>query len=257
MAKGVSIKFKSYSETVPALLETLNLSKELKKHNKIIILPSISEKEPLPVGFIDAVLSYSIKNKNPVAEVLIAAGAEGIDTLDVFNSLGYSSLSEKHNIGIVDLNNSEVEEFFSPDFIKFEKIFFPKILKESFVISLSNLTYNDETEINGSIPNMLSAFPTKHYKGLFTQKKTKIRKFPIKYSIHDINLCKTPNLAILDTSERGILIAGQPLEVDKHAAKLLGRDWKTVPYIRIISDSNEERQSRQPTPSASLDLPKP
>ena len=43
MAKGVSIKFRSYSETVPRLLDLINLKKELKKHSKIVLKPHLGE----------------------------------------------------------------------------------------------------------------------------------------------------------------------------------------------------------------------
>ena len=36
MAKGVSIKFKSYKETIPSLLNAIHLERELKRYDKII-----------------------------------------------------------------------------------------------------------------------------------------------------------------------------------------------------------------------------
>ena len=45
-----------------------------------------------------------------------------------------------------------------------------------------------------------------------------------------------PNLAIIDASEKNVLLAGQPIEVDKQAAKLLGKDWKQVGHLRLIDE---------------------
>lgn len=46
-----------------------------------------------------------------------------------------------------------------------------------------------------------------------------------------------PSLAIVDAHSYGALLAGQPLEVDKQAAKLLGMDWKGVAHLRLIEES--------------------
>ena len=241
MAKGVSIKFRSYSETLPRLLELINLSKELKKHSKIILKPSVRQFEgekslSTPVAFLEQVLRYCLKNKNPVSEVFIAEGVDGADTMDLFNKLGYSKLAERYSVGLIDLNNTEVEKVEAHDFQRFSEIMYPKILKEGFVISLPLLAEDAETDIQGALSNMLGAFPSKHYKGFFSKTKNKIRKWPIKYAVYDILKCKMPDFAIMDSSEKGVIIAGLPLEVDKQAAKLLNIDWRYISYLKMVEE---------------------
>lgn len=242
MAKGVSIKFRSYSETVPRLLELINLGKELKKHSKIILKPYIRPDEgekilATPVAFVEQVLRFCLKNKNPVSEIFIAEGVDGADTIEMFNKLGYSKLAERYAVGLVDLNNSEVEQMEQYDFLKFSEIKYPKILKDGFVISMPILAPDTETVFIGALSNMLGAFPSKHYKGFFSKTKSKIRKWPIKYSIHDILKCKIPDFAIIDSSEKGVILAGLPQEVDKQASKLLGLEWKDVGHLRLVEES--------------------
>ncbi len=251
MAKGVSIKFRTYSETIPRLLELINLSKELKKHSKIVLKPSlkplVGEKSlSTPVAFVEQVLRFCLKNKNPVAEVFIAEGADGVDTTELFNQLGYAKLAERYSVGLIDLNNTEVERIEEYDFMKFDEIMYPKILKESFVISLPYLTTDEETSMSGALSNMLGAFPSAYYKGFFTKKKSKIRNWPIKYSVHDILKCKMPDFALIDSSERGVIFAGIPKEVDKQAAKLLGLDWREVGYIRLVEENFLEKPDKEP-----------
>ena len=241
MAKGVSIKFRSYSETIPRMLELINLGKELKKHSKIVLKPSLVPAEgekslSTPVAFVEQVLRFCIMNKNPVSEVFIAEGAEGADTMDIFNQLGYTKLAERYAVGLIDLNHTEVEKTERHDFQRFSEIMYPKILKDAFVISLPLLAENEETDISGSLSNMLGAFPAKHYKGFFTKSKSKIRKWPIKYSIYDILKCKMPDFAVIDSSEKGVVLAGLPLEVDKQAARLLGLDWKYVSHLKMVEE---------------------
>jgi uncharacterized protein (DUF362 family) len=230
MVKGVSIKFKSYEETIPKLLDLIQLQKELKKYDKIVLKPSLVYSD-YPQ------LEYCIKNKNPVAEVFIAEGADGIDTFDLFDAHGFKDLAEKYSIGLIDLNSTETQQIEHPDFQRFQSIHYPTILRDSFVISLPKLSEDSETEIASSISNMLGAFPSSHYKGYFSKTKNKIRKWPIKYSIHDIIKCKPPEFAIIDASEQGHILAGHPLEMDKQASKLLGREWKTVQHLKLLDDS--------------------
>jgi uncharacterized protein (DUF362 family) len=242
--KGASIKFKSFEETVPKILDLLKLQRELKKYDKIVLKPYLakSPEESTPKKFVESVLKFCLEHKNPVAEVFIAEGADGEETSELFNEQGYKILAEKYPVSLIDLNQAETQEIEKFDFLKFPSIKYPKVLLESFVISLPKLSENKETEISGALSNMLGAFPAEHYSGFFSRGKNKIRKWPIKYSVHDIVKCKLPDFAIVDASEKGVLLAGLPLEIDKQAAKLLGKSWKEVPYIKTIEESLSEKE---------------
>ncbi len=238
MTKGASIKFKSYQETVPTLLDLLKLERELKKYDKIVLKPYLSDnkEESTPKEFLEAVLQFCLKNKNPVAEVFIAEGSDGFSTEELFYSYGLSNLAEKYQVGLVDLNSAETEIVQNEKFLKFSEINYPKILLNSFIISLPKLSDHAEFGLIGSLSNMVGAFPSSHYKGFFSTEKNKIRKWPIKYSIHDITKAKMPNFTIVDASEKGIIMAGLPLEIDKQAAKLLNKDWQRVPYLNLMHE---------------------
>jgi uncharacterized protein (DUF362 family) len=237
MVKGASIKFTNYQESVPKLLSLLKVSEELKKYDKIILKPNINKDSHTPVEFVEAVLQFCMNDKNPLTEVFIADGADGEDTMEMFESLGYQDLAEKYSIGLIDLNNTETEEIIDGEFLKFEEINYPKILLNSCVLSLPVLEEGIETEILDSLSNMLGAFPSRHYAGFFSLKKNKIRKWPIKYSIHDVLRCKMPNFTIIDASQQGQIIAGLPIEVDKQAAKLMDKDWKSIPHLKLIDEA--------------------
>lgn len=244
MVKGVSVKFKSYQTTVPALLKLIKLSDELKKHSKIILKPLLrsSDSANTPIEFVESVLKFCKEHKSPDAELLIAEGSDGENTTDMFNLSGYRALAEKYSVGLIDLNDAEVEEVLDGEFLRFQRIFYPKILMDAFIISLPPLNEDEETEIMASLPNMLGVFPSPYYKGFFTTKKSGIRKWPLRYSIHDILKCRMPGLAVVDASKQGFILAGQPLEIDKQSAKLLGRDWKSIQYLRLLDQSFEEEQ---------------
>jgi len=239
MAKGLSVKFKSYEATIPKILDVIGLSKELKKYDKIVLKPGLfsdikEDPQNTRIDFVDVILKYIIGNKNPVAEVFIAEGSDGNDTLLLFDKFGYKTLAEKYDISLIDLNNSETEEINSKYFLKFSSIKYPKLLSESFLISLASLAESNELKINASIPNLVGIFPSKHYKGIFSKNKSKIRKWPIEYSIHDIYFCKRPNLSVIDASDKGYILVGQALEVDKQAAKILEKNIKEIRYLDLI-----------------------
>jgi uncharacterized protein (DUF362 family) len=246
MAKGVSIKFRSYLESVPAILNLIGLPKELSKHNSIVLKPRIQPNgDNTPKDFVEAVLAFCLENKNPDAKVFIAEGVDGEETIDLFQKEGYKELAEKYSVSLLDLNEAETTEINSPEFLQFDKISYPKILSESFVISLPKLSETAEDTMEASLSNMLGAFPASHYTGFFSSKKTKIRKWPIKYSIHDILKCKMPDFALIDASHLGVLLAGLPLEVDKQASKLLGKDVKSVAHLKMIDESIALKAERE------------
>ena len=241
MTKGAAIRLKSYEETIPRFLEILGLSKELKKYDKVVLKLSLNKyhdkeltEEKVSPKFIEEVVKFCVNNKNPITEIFIVEGADGKDTIKLFEELGITKIAEKYNVSLIDLNESETENVFSPKFSKFQEIAYPKILKDSFVITLPKLTENSEIDMSGAISSMIGAYPAKVYKGWFSKEKKKIRKWPIKFAIHDIIQCKMPDFAIVDASEKGVLIAGMPLEVDKQAARILGFNWEEIDYLKLI-----------------------
>lgn len=239
MVKGVSIKFRSYSETVPKLLQLTKFENELKKHSTILLKPGLRNKQSTstPVEFTEQVLKYCLANKSSDASVMIVEGSDGEDTEDMFEEQGYKKLAEKYSVGLIDLNTSEIEEIRDGEFIKFESIKYPKILLNSFIVSLPKLSQDSELEMNGSLSNMIGAFPSDHYQSWFAKRKNKIRREHSKYAIHDILRCKMPDTAIIDASDKGFIFLGNPLEIDKQAAKLLKGDWRSVQHLRLVDES--------------------
>ena len=51
-----------------------------------------------------------------------------------------------------------------------------------------------------------------------------------------------PDLAIIDASAKGSLLAGQPLEMDKQAARLLGKEWKSIQHLKLLDESFSPRE---------------
>jgi uncharacterized protein (DUF362 family) len=239
MAKGVSVKFTSYSDTLPRLLNLLKFDVELQNHQKVVIKPFLRDSLSVYTNpsLVEQVLRYCLDHKLEATQIFIAEGSDGENTMELFEKVGYKKLAERYHVGLVDLNEAELENTLSTSFSKFESISYPKLLKEAFVISLAPLAVDLELGMIASLSNMIGAFSMKKYKGFFSKKKNKIRRWPLAYSVNDIVQCKMPDFAIVDASDKGHLFAGKPLDMDKQAARLLGKDTKAVAYLRLVEES--------------------
>ena len=238
MAKGIAIKFKSYEETLPYLLRLIKIHEELIKHDRIILKPNLvygNEEYSTKIEFIEPILKFIVDNKSPNTEIFIAEGCDGHETTDILYEKGYFALAEKFGISLIDLNNADVEEITNNNFLGFESIKYPKILMHGFVISLPLLKVHEETGITGSLDNMIGAFPSRYYKGFFSKAKNKLNKYDKKYQIHDIIQCRMPSCGIIDASEKGYILAGQPFEIDKQATKIFGLDWRNIAHLDLIA----------------------
>ena len=49
--------------------------------------------------------------------------------------------------------------------------------------------------------------------------------------------------AIIDSSEKGYVLAGLPFDMDKQAAKLLEKDWMDVKHLALIADSGVKKSA--------------
>ncbi len=247
MVKGVSVKLKSYSETVPKLLALIKLDEELKKHNKIVIKPVInSEKEnSTPMQLVEQVLRFCIRNVSPGTEIFIAEGANGADTEDLFEERGYQKIADQYGIGLIDLNKVASEKIGKNEFKGLSEIMYPTILKDSFIISVPILKKDAQIGLRGSLSAMLGAYPAQYYKGFFSSRKNKLDGTNPHHLVHDIVACKMPHLAVIDFPEKGIIISGKPLDMDKEGAKLLGIEWRSVGYLRTLDDTLAIQKSKE------------
>jgi len=239
------LDFRSYEESVPALLESCGLARMLKGKRLVILKPNLTcNKAPpttTPVRFVERIVKYIKENSD--AKIIIAEGSGGNSTQESYHELGYRRIAERYGIELIDLNTSEIVTIKSEMFLRFDEIYFPKIMLDGFVISLPILKEHSQASITVSLKNMLGCFPSRYYSE-GKPWKGKIHKWPIEYSIHDILVCKFPDFAVCDANiaqlgnevhgrpkKIGKLIAGSPLDVDKRGAELLGHEWRRIKHI--------------------------
>ena len=112
MSNVFSVDFISFSKSVPEILEKSAFKKRLSDQAKIILKPNLTTNLPppctTPAELVEEVIKYCQKNSR--AEIIVAEGSGGCDTLTAFKDLKYEYLKEKYKVKLVDLNREERTE---------------------------------------------------------------------------------------------------------------------------------------------------
>ena len=100
---------KSWDESVPAILDAVELSGNIPENKTVLIKPNLVEplQPPIttPVQMVAAIVDY-LQNKRPDLRVVVGEGTGAMqhDTQYVFEELGYTGMASKKGIELVDLN---------------------------------------------------------------------------------------------------------------------------------------------------------
>jgi len=253
MSEIFSVEFISFSKSVPEILERSGMGKLLRNQQKIILKPNLttnlSPPCTTPVQLVEEVIKFCQKNSK--AEVIVAEGSGGCDTLTAFKDLGYNDLAENYQIKLVDLNRQEriEKENFSAKVLK--KIKLPKILFSGFFINLPVLKQHDEAILTCATKNLFGIYLNegliRYFLPHWWNKSELHYKYGVQESIYDLNLYRPSDFILADASigQVGNEIHGQPchppikkllsgfnnLEVDRYCAPFLDLDVKSIPYL--------------------------
>jgi len=245
------VDFCSYEESVPALMGLLGAAQTLGEQKRVVIKPNLVNTSPppitTPVQLVAAIADYVKSVSN--AEIVIAegCGAPLYNTHRPFRKLGYSDLAKSNGMILVDLNDADTMELFDHRCRVFPRFMMPRLLMDSFLISVPVLKKHFLAKVTLTMKNMLGCAPPDHYGG-FIWKKSRFHK-SLHRSIFEMNLYRTPDLTILDASvglachhlggprcrpHVGKLVGGfDPVAVDAYGAELLEVDWRNVEHIRL------------------------
>ncbi len=231
---------------------TEKLLKEHVPSKPVVIKPNIVEPIAPPVttdvrvieGIIAALKDAGVK------EITVAEGSGTGDTIENFRKLGYSRL----DAGLIDLDKEETAVLPVSRHKVWKEITVPEILLDKFIISVPVLKEHSMLGVTISLKNMIGILPAKHYSGYWTYKKSQVHKYDTSGCITDIISVVKPAWAIVDATigMKGSHLSGtplqpplnlvygssDPLEADKFGCELLGRNWKEIPYLRMISGSS-------------------
>lgn len=245
------VDFCSYEKSVPALMELLGADQVLRSQKRVVIKPNLVNTSPppitTPVKLVAAIIKY-IKTVSD-ADMVVAegCGAPLYNTDRPYRKLGYSDLAESNGIVLVDLNHAESTELTDHRCRVFPRFMMPRLVMDSFLISVPVLKKHSLAKVTLTMKNMLGCAPPSYYGG-FVWKKSRFHK-NMHRSIFEMNLYRTPDLTILDGSVGlarhhlggprcsppvGKLVGGfDPVAVDACGSGLLGVDWRDVEHITL------------------------
>lgn len=251
MADPAIIAFASYARSVPEALDALGAAKVLARQKQVLVKPNLVGAYPPPVttpaAFTEAVVRYVREHSD--AEIIIAEGVgdSSRETSVVFKALGYTDLASRLGLELVDLNTAELTVSKRPEAAVLPEMLLPRIVFESFVISVPVLKAHLFCKLTGTLKNMMGLLPPEHYGGGGGWKKSSFHD-RLDAKIRDLIRHRAPDLSVMDASMglprshlsgpccdppvNKILAGFDPFALDREAAGLLGLDWRSVGHLR-------------------------
>ncbi len=250
------VDFISFKDSVPKILSEAKLEDKIRRQKKIILKPNLTTNLPPPCTTPVELVEETIKfcQKYSQAEILIAEGSGGCNTLKAFADLGYQKLAEMLKVKLVDLNREEriLKENTEARVIKKVKI--PKILfSDCFLINLPVLKQHDEGILTCAAKNLFGIYLNENFGSRLLPhwwNKSELHfKYGVQESIWDLNLYAPVDFVLVDASigQKGNEIHGTPcnppikkliagfnnFEVDRYCAPLLDLDPQGIPYLNF------------------------
>jgi len=243
--------FTSWQKSVPPLLEAAKLIDHLGVAEKIIIKPNLVEpqKPPIttPVELVGAMVAY-IHAARPDLEIIIAegCGSSSNNTWQIFERLGYNHLADLPRVTLMDLNEAPLVHLRNKTSRRWPEMHLPKIVFESFLISVPVLKAHSLAGVTLTMKNMMGLAPPAHYQQGGNWKKASFHQ-GIQEAVYDLNCYRTPDFTLLDATigmqeahlwgptcdpPPNRLAAGyDPVAIDSYGCSLLGRKWDTIGHL--------------------------
>ncbi len=202
-----------------------------------------------PYPLVEALTDY-ILEKAPQMEVIVGDGVGSLDydTPKCLAELGYSPLARKKRVRLIDLNYAELVKLNKPELSKWPSFYMPRVVVESFVISVPVLKAHTLADVTLTMKNMIGVAPPAHYQAGGHWKKSSFHE-RIHDSIFELNTYRAPDFTLLDATS-GMkeahlwgatltpaplkLVAGyDPVAIDAYGADILGKDYNRIDQIRM------------------------
>ena len=255
MGKVFVTDFDNQHKKVRRLLDASGLRENLaafksKGGEKILIKPNIVNSSPPPVTtpcWLVAELVDWIKDHHNGFQIIVADGTGEIDqnTLDLFRLHGYLDAFEAQ---FLDLNEEECKKVTLKKSLRWQEMWLPTILFDSFLISVPVLKAHTLAGVTLSLKNMIGVCPPWRYQKGGHWKKSAFH-YRIHQSILDLNFARCADFVLLDAtvglaqSHLGgpecsppvnkIVAGADPVAVDAYGTALLGKEWRDIGHIRL------------------------
>jgi len=245
--------FTSWQESVPRLLDAAGLNKRLAASKKIIIKPNLvglyNPPVTTPVALV-AVLADYIHTSWPDLEIIIGegCGSSSNNTWQVFEALGYTGLADLDYVTLVDLNEAPLVHMQNINCRRWPEMHLPKILFESFLLSVPVLKAHSMAGVSLTMKNMIGLTPPVHFQQDGPWKKASFHQ-KIQEAVFDLNRYRSPDFTLLDATvgmqkahlwgptcdpPPNRLAAGyDPVAIDSFGCRLLGIKWNTIGHLAL------------------------
>lgn len=256
----------AWDESVASLLDEASLGAKLRGRERVIVKPNLVEAlEPpvtTPVDLVSAIVSY-IQINVPDIEVIVADGSGSLDydTSHVFAELGYTELSKRLGVELIDLNNEESVRLEIAGLKRWPEFYLPKIVMESFLISVPVLKAHTLAGVTLTMKNMIGLAPPERYQQGGHWRKSSFHT-GIDEAVFELNQYRTPDFTVLDATigmseahlwgghldpPPGLLVAAtDPVKIDAYGTGLLKRNWQDVGHIRMANGVLGEAEPNTP-----------
>ena len=245
-------EFDSWPQSVPKTLTASGVIDKLAGVKQIIIKPNLVEilQPPIttPVECVEEIVAF-FKQNAPAMRLIVAegCGAREYDTLRAFDELGYTDMAGRREIELMDLNTQELVTRRLPQCSRWPEMHLPRILFESFVISVPQLKAHSLASVTLSMKNMMGCAPPSHYQKGGHWKKASFHN-DIQNAVLDLNRYRRPDFVFMDATvgmqeahlwgptcnppHNKLVASFDPVANDIYGAKLLGREWRRIGHIK-------------------------
>jgi uncharacterized protein (DUF362 family) len=247
MSTVAIVEFRDYRQSIPLALDLADAAKFLPQSGTIILKPNLTNISPPPVTtsvkMVEAVYNYCCRNTK--AKIIIGEGCGSGDTMNIYETLGYTKLAEKYKIELVDFNQADSVLLENKNALQLKQLYLPKIVLDAFIISIPVLKDHSFTKTTVAMKNMFGLAPAKYYKVGWN--KSKLHSPSTDKSVVDICTYKKPGFSIVDAS---VALAGMHLSgtekklnkiiagadcvaVDAVASEMLGHNALDIEYLNL------------------------
>ena len=240
--------------SVAILLDKTSLRNLVSGRKKVLIKPNVVKDMAPPVTtrleLVAAIADYVLGELSP-ENIYIADGTGSLDydTFHAFEKLGFSKMAKDRGIKLLDLNNEPLVKISRPELERWPEMHLPKIVMDSFLISVPTLKAHTLAGVTLSMKNMVGVCPPLYY-----CKEGKWKKAAFHTQIHeavaDLNRYRSPDFTVLDASlgmleghiygvpcdpTIGIIAASEdPVAIDAYGCGLLGVDCRDIAHITMV-----------------------
>lgn len=245
------VDFDSFQSSIPKALDAVNAHEIMGQQTAVLIKPNLIADLPHPLTTsaqcCEAVIQYIQAHSG--ADIVIAEGCgeQGANTHAIFESLGYTALSRRYGIPLLDLNEADVIKTQKTGCPVFPEMHLPEIAFSHYIISVPVLKAHSYAVITGTLKNMMGFAPPAYYSGSGGFWKKAVFHENMQQSIIDLNQHLAPDLSVMDGSigmaafhlggpeckppVKKIIAGYNPWKVDAAAARLLGFDPEDIAHV--------------------------